>query len=166
MLLCTNHFFSQANDNFKLSTNKLLQERITPHSFQDKKDEHRSRFDVFNEGKSRTVVNETILKNGFLLIERLRQTWVGSNWVNWSKITYSYDGNSNMTEQLEQNWDGYSWVNDYRYTSIYDGNNNEIERLVLDWDGYSWVNNYKYTYTYDGNNNQIEWLYQNWDGSN
>ena len=38
--------------------------------------------------------------NGFLLIEQLYQDWDGSDWVDDSKYTYTYDGNNNMIEWL------------------------------------------------------------------
>lgn len=83
-----------------------------------------------------------------------------------SKITYTYDGNNNLTLELSQYWDGSNWANSYRSTSTYDGNNNEIAYLGENWDGSNWVNSYQGTYTYDGNNNQIANLDQQWDGSN
>jgi hypothetical protein len=158
--------FSQANDKSELRPDNLLQERIIPHSIPDEQSRHLTQSDFFEEGESRTLVNKSILDNGFLLTEELWQEWDGSNWVNYSKDTYTYDGNNNMIEWLWQNWDGSYWVNNRKYTYTYDGNNNMIERLGQNWDSSYWVNREKYTFTYDGNNNMIELLRQTWDGSN
>ena len=110
-------------------------------------------------------MNETVLENGFLLIEKLLQLWDDSfGWI--TKHTYTYDGNNNIIEDLVQGWDGSNWVNSWKNTYIYDMNNNMIEDLRQHWDGSSWVNDWKHTYTYDGNNNMIEDLEQSWAGSN
>ena len=79
--------------------------------------------------ESKTIVNNTILENGFLLIEELWQAWNGY-WVNDFKRIYTYDGNNNLIEMLEQVWNGTNWVNWNKYTYNYDGNNNRIETLV------------------------------------
>ncbi len=166
ILLLTNQMFSQVNNKLELRPDNLLQERIIPHSIQNKKTTHPLKSDIVKSNNSRTLVNKMILDNGFLLIEELYQIWDGSNWVNIRKYTYTYDGN-NMIESLRLQWDGGSnWVNDSKTTYIYDGNNNMIERLWQFWDGFNWLNYWKYTYTYDVNNNLIEELKQTWDGYN
>ena len=62
-----------------------------------------------NDG-SRIIINKTVLDNGYLLVENLWLDWVGSNWVNYRKIIYSYNENNNLIEYLWQNWDGSNWV--------------------------------------------------------
>ncbi len=118
----------------------------------------------FDAKDTRTTINKTLLGNGFLLIEEIFQTWNGS-WVDSSKISYTYDGNNNLTEELGQGWDGSAWVNGTKYSYTYNGNNNRTEWLYQGWDGSAWVNGTKYSYTYNGNNNRTEELWQNWDGS-
>ncbi len=161
ILLLTNQMFSQVNDKLELRKDNLLRERIIPHSISDEQISHPSESEIFKEGETRTLVNKTILDNGFLLIESLLQYWQDSIWVYIQKYLYAYDVNNNMIEWLWQNWGG-----NYRlYTYTYDVNNNRIEELSQAWNGSIWVNDSKNTYTYDVNNNMIEWLWQNWGGS-
>ncbi len=165
ILLLPIQMFSQVNDKLELRKDNLLQERIIPHSISDEQISHPSESDIFKAKKSRTLVNKTILDNGFLLTEELYQQWDGSNWVNNWKQSYTYDVNNNEIEQLRQEWDGSNWVNDRIWSYTYDGNN-RIESVVQRWDGSNWVNDFKSIYTYDGNNNRIEELEQWWDDSN
>jgi hypothetical protein len=63
---------SQVNEKLGVRPYNLLQERIIPHSISDERIKHLTQTDIFKEGESRTLVNKTILDNGFLLIEELR----------------------------------------------------------------------------------------------
>jgi len=158
ILILTNQMFSQANNKLELKPDKLLQERIIPHSIPDEQFRHTSESDISKTKESRTLINKAVLDNGFLLVEHIEQMWDGSNWSNWDKHTYTYDGINNMAEWLWQHWDASNWENRRKYTYTYDGNNNMIEDLEQIWDGSNWEISYKYAYTYDGNNNMIEEL--------
>jgi len=61
--------------------------------------------------------------------------------------TYTYNEN-NRIESLYKDWDGSNWVNTTKWTRTFDGNNNNTETLVQNWDGSNWVNSGKSTYTY------------------
>ncbi len=121
-VLLTNQMFSQTINEVELRQANLLPERIFPHSIQDEKVNHPLKSEIFSDKKSRTLVNKTILDNGFLLTEELYQHWDGSNWVNFWKSIYTYDWNNNMIEILGQDWDGSNWVNSSQYTYTYDVN--------------------------------------------
>ena len=164
--ILTNQMFSQVTNKLELRSDNPLHARIIPHSIQDEKSGHPSESDTFRDNEIRTTLKKTVLDNGFLLIEELRQDWDGSNWIDSDKITYTYDVNNNMIEYLWQDWDGSNWVNYWKYTYTYDMNNNLIEGIEQNWNGSNWVNDRKRTYTYDGNNNRIEQLLQTWDGFN
>ena len=49
-----------------------------------------------------------IKKDGYFLAEKLSQYWDGLNWVNASKDSFTYDGNSNLIEDLLQDWNSSS----------------------------------------------------------
>jgi len=166
IMLLPIQILSQKVDRSEFNSGHLLPDRIISKSFPNEHILGTLELDIFRDKESRTIINKTILDNGFLLIEELGQTWIGSNWVNSFKSTYTYDGNNNMIEELWQHWDTSNWVNSHKHTYTFDGNNNMIEEVKQDWDGSNWVNDYKYTYTYDGNNNMIEELWQYWDASN
>ena len=108
--------FSQVTNKLELRSDNLLQERIIPHSISDEQISHPSESDIFQDKETRTLVNKSILDNGFLLIEELRQDWDGSYWVNNYKYTYTYDVNNNMIEWLIQVWYGSNWVNSTKLT--------------------------------------------------
>ena len=111
---------------------------------------------------------ETLKRNGLLerdgdlyLFLELRQDWNGSDWVNYSQYTYTYDVDGNQLSRLIQDWNGNDWVNDRQYTYTYDTDGNQLSRLDQDWNGSDWVNDYQRTYTYqpllgtDDENNQL-----------
>ena len=148
-VLLTNQMFSQTFNKVELRQDNLLPERIIPQSISDEQINHPLKSDIFNNKESRTLVNKTILDNGFLLIEQLNHRWDGSNWVNDWKNTYTYDGNNNKTEELYQRWDGSNLANWRKNTYTYDGNNNKTEELSQYWRGSAWVNGSKTSYTYD-----------------
>ena len=66
--------------------------------------------------------------------------------MNFSKWSYTYDGNNDLTEELYQTWENSAWEKDKKYTYTYDGN-------------------YEWPYTYNGINNLTGYLYQTWNGS-
>ena len=102
-MLLTNQMFSQTINKVEFRQTNLLQERIIPHINSDEQISHPSESDIFNSKETRTLINKTILDNGFLLIEELRQDWDGSNWVNGRKATYNYDVNVTLQNLLDQN---------------------------------------------------------------
>ena len=118
---------------------------------------------IFDEGFSaastRTIINKTLLENGFLLIEYIHQDWGGLAWVNHYKYSYSYDVNNNWIGRLQQHWNGSAWVNSSKDSFSYDVNNIRIEQLTQSWNGSVWVNSSKTSRSYDGNNNMIELLF-------
>jgi hypothetical protein len=99
------------------------------------------------------------------LIEELWQNCDGSNWLDFFRKTYTYDGNNNLIEQLNQIISGSNWVNTIKDIYTYDTNNNMIEKIHYWWDGSNWSNEDRYTYTYDGDNNLIEEVLQFTDAS-
>ena len=78
-VLLTNQMFSQTINKWELRHDIPLQERIIPHSISDEQINHPSKSETFQDNESRTLVNKTILDNGFLLIEELWHEWDGSN---------------------------------------------------------------------------------------
>ena len=95
----------------------------------------------FDTKDTRTIINKTLLGNGFLLVEIIWQEWDGTAWVDSYKYSYSYDEiNNNLTEYLFQSWNGSAWVNLSRRSYTYDGNNNLTEEIGQSWNGSAWVN--------------------------
>jgi hypothetical protein len=121
ILLPPIQMFSQVTNKLELRPDNLLQDRIIPNSISDEQIRHLTQSDIFNNKESRTIINKTVLDNGFLLVELIAQGWDGSNWVNGGKATYTYDGNNNLIEDLWQYWDGFNWVNSEKVTYTYDG---------------------------------------------
>jgi len=166
MIFFHSQLLSQIENRMDSAYKNVLSEKFISKSFPNEQIKHPLKSAIFNDKETRTIINKTILDNGFLLIEELYQNWDGYNWVNSEKTTYTYDVNNNKIELLWQTWDGSNWINSGKSTYTYDGNINLLEELWQSWDGLNWVISWKKTYTYDGNNNLIEQLGQTWDGSN
>ena len=143
--------FSQTKDELKSVITHLIQESVIQVSIPDDIIRDLTQSDIFKEGESRIIRNKIILEDGFLLIEELWQSWDGSNWMNYARVAYTYNGDNNLIEELLQIWVASNWVNESKNTYTYDGNN-LIEELYQNWDSIRWVNDIKYTYVYDVNN--------------
>ena len=72
-VLLTNQMFSQTIHKVELRQGHLLPERIISHPNSDEQINHLTQSDIYNLKETRTLVNKSILDNGFLLIEELRQ---------------------------------------------------------------------------------------------
>ena len=53
---------------------------------------------------SRTTITKTQIENGFLLIERITQSWENGTWVNVRKWSRTYDENNNLIEDVLQDF--------------------------------------------------------------
>jgi hypothetical protein len=84
-----------------------------------------------------------------LKVSTLRQNLVGTDWVDASKTTYSYNENRQQTQFISEQWTGSEWVftmnNQYTYDA--DGNNTEV--LSQRWQDNDWVNFMKETINYE-----------------
>ena len=122
--------------------------------------------EVYNEKDSRTLISNTLLDNGYLLIETIHQLWDGVNWVNHRWIQYIYDANNLLIEELTQKYQNSTgWENYTLDLYTYNVNNNLIERLHKYWYyGNDWMNSEKFIYGYNLHNNLIEEIYQLWRG--
>jgi hypothetical protein len=96
---------------------------------------------------------------------KLSQNWNGSNWDNWLLNTFTYDASNNLTSSLRQFWNSATWENQTLLTYTYNTSNNWITYLVQLWNNSTWENYYKWTRTYDVNNNMMSDLIQVWNGS-
>ena len=165
ILLLPIQMFAQAKNILELRAGSVIQERILSKSIPNEQGRQQLETVIARDKISRTIVNEIILDNGFLLVESIFEQWDGTAWVNNQKNTFTYDGNNNLIEVLIQTWISSAWENWFQHYLTYDENNNLVEWLIQDWDGTNWVNLGKRTYSYDGNNNMIEELEQHWDDS-
>lgn len=153
---------------FTFSQDRNHTERLTEKKILEKQLENNlNGLNDFDTEDTRAITKKTKLDNGFLLIETISQNWVAilADWKNSINLSYTYDGNNNLSEEIWQNWNNSMWENFEKYSYSYDGNNNLTGKLYQNWNGSDWVNFWKNSYTYDGNNNRTEELSQNWTGS-
>lgn len=92
------------------------------------------------------------------VMEELLQTWVDDEWVNDSRIVYTYSG-TQISEAVSQLWDG-EWKNDVKVVYNYDGD--EMTQLYWTWNGSVWSSSELYTYTFT--NESIDLLMQYMQG--
>lgn len=125
-------------------------------------------------------------------LSRIDQQWNGVGWDNYSRKTYTYDSNFNITISSLEYWDSTQWMLSNQYLSTYDSLGNYTYDIVQTWDGTNWtdvvqhfywwsgnmrdsmleqyldstgwVNNYFTSYTYDINHNELNRISYMWDG--
>ena len=123
----------------------------------------------------------------------LTETWTSPNWVNTTKTTNSYDGNTYLINSLNQNWDAgsVSWINfsqsvftnnpdgtpSQTITQSWNGTWNNLQRITSTYNGSgkplitvieinisgTWLNTLKQTNTYNGSGFLINSLSQSWN---
>jgi hypothetical protein len=96
------------------------------------------------------------------MLTNLQENWRDSLWVNYTRITHTYDANSNMLTQLWESWPNNAWVNEFWDTTSYGSNNNILMHIAQNWTNNAWVNNNKQIYTYDINGNASKLEYFSW----
>jgi len=96
VLLLSSLTFSQVN--IRVDSDKFFQERINSKPNSNERVFGTLELDSFKDKESRTIVNKTILDNGFHIVFHLMLDWDGSNWVNDEKWTFTSDGNNNLIE--------------------------------------------------------------------
>ena len=103
---------------------------------------------------------------GFPVEEISQYSLGGGEYMNASKVTYTYDSNGNELVVTYYNADfaTQGWIESSRTSYTYDGKGLNTHILHEIWGG-AWVNEHLYTMTYNGAGHEIEDLHQQWDGS-
>lgn len=93
--------------------------------------------------KAQTVKVDTVIT----------ETWSGTAWEKYSKLTNSYDANCLLSTLLLQTWNATSstWENSVLTKNTYGSNNQISTQLLQSWDVVtsSWVDNLRSNYFYD-----------------
>jgi len=100
------------------------------------------------------------------MTEMLIQMWGGTEWMDSSRRTMTYNGDNNPTYILTEEWDfenGTGWMNDDQETFSYDGLFLE-QVLEEDWENAAWINSQLDTYILAGNYHPAEETKQSWNG--
>jgi hypothetical protein len=118
-----------------------------------------------NWGLSSKTVNLLYKSDTALLLSDTTLYWDGTNWINQSTSTNTYDSKNNLIQLQGQSWDGTQWVNGTQHLKTYDTNNNLTELLIQSWKSGNWEDFSRTRNVYDANNNKIESLnefVENW----
>ncbi len=133
--------------------------------------QHKTTYEYDGEGNNIVSISETYMF-GFLItskelntfsqglrITSLRQNLAGTEWIDASRSTYTYNGNGQQTQFVSENWTGIEWQYTMQGLYTYDENGNNTEVLTQNWQDNAWVNFMKLTYNYqqmtDVENNKI-----------
>lgn len=91
------------------------------------------------------------------------QNWDGAQWVNSTKLEYTYDGSGNNDVNTTYYYGIMDWVLSSQQLMTYNGSDLITESIAQQWAG-SWTNVQKTTYTYSGDL-LMEQAHYNWDVS-
>lgn len=80
------------------------------------------------------------------------QMWMGTDWINLNRETYTYDSNGREWTQKEEKWNMVTsqWENRGLTTYTYDANGDVTEELYQAWENTAWVNDSRTVFTYSG----------------
>jgi hypothetical protein len=92
----------------------------------------------------------------------LLELWGGA-WVEFSRLVYTVDGQSNLIEKKEQRWNGSTWDEYWRETNSYDAQSKPVSKIEQFWNGVSWENDIRRIYTYDAQEMLTMEEVQDWD---
>ncbi|MFA5330190.1 MAG: T9SS type A sorting domain-containing protein [Prolixibacteraceae bacterium] len=87
------------------------------------------------------------------------QLYNEGNWLNYSRYTYSYNGNKSV--ELQEVWDQNQWVFESRNTNIFTGT--EEVTIFEHWTEEQWKNIEKYTKVFDSRGNITTYGYESWE---
>lgn len=165
--LCS-QLLSQIDDRDNVNHSDFIKERVSHGLNTLEQMKHSLEYvNLLNEEK--TIINKTVLGNGFLLVENIRENWDGTKWIYNYMFAWIYDGNDNIIEYSFYRWGGsgsdVDWTANWKITYLYDGNDNNIQWIYSNWDGSNWIDNGMSTNRYDENDNKIEETFQMWNGS-
>jgi hypothetical protein len=121
---------------------------------------HKTTYEYDGEGNNISSISETWLM-GFLITSKeintfeqglrktvLSQNLVGTDWMDASKATYSYNENRQEIQFVSEQWTGTEWKYTMQGIYTYDANGNNTEALTQNWEDNAWVNFMKLTYNY------------------
>jgi hypothetical protein len=121
---------------------------------------HRTTYEYDGEGNNIVSISETFImgisiksktintfENG-LKVTELNQSLEGTEWVDVSKSTYSYNESRQQTQFVSEQWTGAEWMYTINGLYTYDGNGNNTEILTQIWQNDAWVNFMKVTINY------------------
>ena len=129
-----------------------------------------------------------------LITEDLIQQFSGNQWVNYQKVSNSYDAGGKVLLSTQANWENNTWVVQLSSTLTYNVQGQLIKEVVeqaindvlinnsqyvyeygtdsfltsgtyQEWKNGQWVNNLKDTYTNDNEGNRLTDLMQAWQNS-
>jgi hypothetical protein len=88
--------------------------------------------------------------DNFRLIEGKWQDWDSniSSWVDYSRITSTYNSLSLLTVDLRELWIEGNWIVDAKYDYFYDSNTNNTKIVYQLWSSGNWINEGRELYTY------------------
>ncbi len=91
----------------------------------------------------------------------------GGQWNNFTRETYTYDANSNLTLNLTEAYINYLSVfrNDWQTQSTFNSSNDNLLTITQRWDttGNTWFNKTKYIRSFDGNHHVTQQIFQIWN---
>jgi hypothetical protein len=121
---------------------------------------HKTTYEYDGEGNNTVSISETLIMGISIKSKEistysqglrtfvLRQNLSGTDWVDASRATYSYNANGLEIEFVGEEWTGAEWVYTMQGLYAYDANGNNTEVLTKNWNGSEWVNFMKLTYNY------------------
>lgn len=91
--------------------------------------------------------------------------WVGANWTNSEKYTYTYNAPGFLTEAVGEEWSNGQWTNDIRSQFSHNSFGGVQSGLYQIWGAGQWHNEHLTDYSYDNSGNTTELNLFYWDGN-
>lgn len=123
---------------------------------------------VDNQWQNEELMYNIVWKN-VLLMEPYSfelKTWNGNNWMNESKVEYSYSRNGGITS-IGYIFEDNQWKYQYRFIDEFDSNNNRSKITFELFDQNNWIVQFenKFIHTYDSQQRLLETITQIYEGN-
>jgi hypothetical protein len=91
--------------------------------------------------------------------------WIGTGWFDTNRNTITYNASGKVLQNFSESWNSTVWINGSLQSNSYTANGDVLEELTQSWNGTDWENYYLTSYSYDTENNLSDWISFEWDDS-
>jgi hypothetical protein len=94
------------------------------------------------------------------MLSELSEKWENEQWINYNKVTNTYDSAGKQLSALYEYWENGQWITSQRKVYSYDKDENITSYLNEFWENGNWVEAERKIYTYNQMGLILDYLYE------